>query len=150
MSTILCAQGKKFSPLDFRGKYMAVKEKQMKQKLTDAEWKVMTVLWEQSPRTMMEITNALKEETGWSKHTVMSFLKRMEEKGALHFTDGGKAKLYYPDWEREAAQMQETEEFLNKMFHGKIGLMLHAMVQQNALSEQEIDELNRILNEAEK
>lgn len=129
---------------------MPVKEKQMKQKLTDAEWKVMTVLWEQSPRTMMEITNALKEETGWSKHTVMSFLKRMEEKGALHFTDGGKAKLYYPDWEREAAQMQETEEFLNKMFHGKIGLMLHAMVQQNALSEQEIDELNRILNEAEK
>lgn len=146
---IVKTQGGQLSTI-FRGKFMTIKEKQMKQKLTDAEWKVMAVLWEQSPRTMMEITNALKEETGWSKHTVMSFLKRMEEKGALHFTDGGKAKLYYPDWEREAAQMQETEEFLNKMFHGKIGLMLHAMVQQNALSEQEIDELNRILNEAEK
>lgn len=122
----------------------------MKQKLTDAEWKVMTVLWEQSPRTMMEITNALKEETGWTKYTVMSFLKRMEEKGALHFADGGKAKLYYPDWKKEDAEIQETEEFLNKVFHGKIGLMINAMVQQNALSEQEIDELNRILNEGEK
>ena len=52
-----------------------------KVKLTDAEWKVMTILWDSSPRTMMEITNALKEETGWTKYTVMSFLKRMEEKG---------------------------------------------------------------------
>lgn len=121
----------------------------MKQKLTDAEWKVMTVLWEQSPRTMMEITNILKEETGWTKYTVMSFLKRMEEKGALHFEDGGRAKLYYPDWKKEEAEIQETEDFLNKVFHGKIGLMLNAMVQQKALSEQEIEELNRILNEKE-
>lgn len=122
----------------------------MKQKLTDAEWKVMTVLWEQSPRTMMEITNALKEETGWTKYTVMSFLKRMEEKGAIHFTEGEKAKLYYPNWRKEDAEIQEAEDFLNKVFNGKIGLMLNAMVQQNALSEQEIEELNRILNEGEK
>ena len=116
-------------------------------KLTDAEWKVMTVLWEQSPRTMMEITNALKEETGWTKYTVMSFLKRMEEKGALHYEEGQKAKLYYPDLKREEASLQETEEFLNKVFHGKIGLMLNAMVQQKALSKQEISELYKILEE---
>lgn len=116
-------------------------------KLTDAEWKVMTVLWEGAPRTMMEITNELKAETGWTKYTVMSFLKRMEEKGALHFEEGQKAKLYYPDLKREDASIQETEEFLNKVFHGKIGLMLNAMVQQKALSKQEIDELYEILGE---
>lgn len=116
-------------------------------KLTDAEWKVMEVLWEQSPRTMMEITNALKEDTGWTKYTVMSFLKRMEEKGALHFEEGERAKLYYPDLKQEDASIQETEEFLNKVFHGKIGLMLNAMVQQKALSKQEINELYEILGE---
>lgn len=116
-------------------------------KLSDAEWKIMEVLWEQSPRTMMEITNALKEETGWTKHTVMSFLKRIEEKGALHYEEGEKAKLYYPDLKKEDASLQETEEFLNKVFHGKIGLMLNAMVQQKALSKTEIDELYQILQE---
>lgn len=116
-------------------------------KLSDAEWKIMEVLWEQSPRTMMEITNALKEETGWTKHTVMSFLKRIEEKGALHYEEGEKAKLYYPDLKKEDASLQETEEFLNKVFHGKIGLMLNAMVQQKALSKEEIDELYQILQE---
>lgn len=116
-------------------------------KLSDAEWKIMEVLWEQAPRTMMEITNALKEETGWTKHTVMSFLKRIEEKGALHYEEGEKAKLYYPDLKKEDASLQETEEFLNKVFHGKIGLMLNAMVQQKALSKTEIDELYQILQE---
>ncbi len=116
-------------------------------KLSDAEWRVMEVLWEKSPRTMMEITNTLKEETGWTKYTVMSFLKRMEEKGALHFEEGEKAKLYYPDLKQEDASIQETEKFLNKVFHGKIGLMLNAMVQHKALSEQEIDELYEILEE---
>lgn len=119
----------------------------MKSKLTDAEWKVMTVLWEHAPRTMMEITNALKEETGWTKYTVMSFLKRMEEKGAVHFEEGGRAKLYFPDWKREEAAIQETKDFLDKVFHGKAGLMINAMVQQKALSKQEIEELYEILED---
>lgn len=117
----------------------------MRVKLTDAEWKVMCVLWEQSPRTMMEITNALKEETGWSKYTVMSFLKRMEEKGAIHYEEGRKAKLYYSDLKQEDTCVQEVEEFLSKVFQGRIGLMVNAMVQRNALSREELDELYDIL-----
>ena len=86
--------------------------------LSDAEWKIMNVLWEQAPRTMMQITNALKAETGWTKHTVMSFLKRMEEKDALHYEEGEKAKLYYPDLKREEAALQETEDFLDSSGDG--------------------------------
>lgn len=121
----------------------------MQKKLTDAEWKVMEILWESAPRTMMEITNALKEETGWTKYTVMSFLKRMEEKGALHFEEGEKAKLYYPDWKREQAVVQELEDFLNKVFKGRIGLMVNTMVQQNAITEEDLKELQAILERKE-
>ena len=110
----------------------------MQKKLTDAEWKVMEILWESSPRTMMEITNALKEETGWTKYTVMSFLKRMEEKGALYFEEG-----------QEQAVVQESEDFLNKVFKGRIGLMVNAMVQQNAITEEDLKELQEILERKE-
>ena len=48
-------------------------------KLSEAEWKVMTLLWQEAPQTMMQLTNHFKETTGWSKHTVMTFLRRMEE-----------------------------------------------------------------------
>ena len=118
-------------------------------RLSEAEWKVMCLLWAKAPQTMMQITNYFKESTGWTKHTVMSFLKRMEEKGAIHYEEGDRAKLYYPDVKKEEAVMQETEEFLEKVFDGRMGLMLNTMVERKALSRSEIDELYEILRKAE-
>lgn len=118
-------------------------------KLSESEWKVMSLLWDEAPRTIMQITNFFKESTGWTKHTVMTFLRRMEEKGAVHFEEGERAKLYYPDIEKTDAVIQETEEFLDKVFGGRMGLMLNTMVEKKALSKEEIEELYEILKRAE-
>lgn len=118
-------------------------------KLSESEWKVISLLWESAPRTMMQITNHFKETTGWTKHTVMTFLRRMEEKGAVHYEEGERAKLYYPDIEKDEAAIQETEEFLDKVFGGRMGLMLNTMVEKKALSKEEIAELYEILRKAE-
>ena len=118
-------------------------------KLSEAEWKVISALWEEAPQTIMQLTHYLYDATGWTKHTVMTFLRRMEEKGAVHYEEGPKAKLYYPDIRREDAVLQETEDFLEKVFQGKFGLMLNTMVEQKALSGEEIAELYEILQKAE-
>ena len=120
-----------------------------KVKLSEAEWKVMNLLWEEAPQTMMQITNHFKESTGWTKHTVMTFLRRMEEKSAIHYKEGGRAKLYYPDIDKDEAVIQETEDFLHKVFDGRMGLMLNTMVEKKALSKSEIEELYEILKKAE-
>ena len=118
-------------------------------KLSEAEWKVMNLLWQAAPQTMMQITNHFKETTRWTKHTVMTFLRRMEEKGAVRHEEGGRAKLYYPNIGQEEAVLQETEEFLDKVFGGRIGLMLNTMVEKKALSKEEISEMYEILRRAE-
>lgn len=118
-------------------------------RLSEAEWKVMNLLWQESPQTMMQLTGHFRETTGWTKHTVMTFLRRMEEKGAIHHEEGQRAKLYYPDVGREEAVLQETEEFLEKVFDGRMGLMLNTMVERKALSKEEIAELYEILRRAE-
>lgn len=118
-------------------------------RLSEAEWKVMSLLWQQSPQTMMQLTNHFKETTGWTKHTVMTFLRRMEEKKAIHYEEGERAKLYYPDIGRDEAVLQETEEFLEKVFDGRMGLMLNTMVEKKALSKEEIAEMYEILRRAE-
>ena len=118
-------------------------------KLSEAEWKVMNYLWEEAPRTIMQITNHFKETTGWTKHTVMTFLRRMEEKGAVHYEEGERAKHFYPDIEKTEAAFQETEEFLDKVFNGRLGLMLNTMVERKSLSGEEITELYEILKRAE-
>lgn len=109
----------------------------------------MSLLWEEAPQTMMQVTSHFKETTGWTKHTVMTFLKRMEEKGAIYYEEGGRAKLYYPKIDRREAVLQETEGFLDKVFDGRMGLMLNTMVEQQALSREEIAELYEILRRAE-
>ena len=106
-------------------------------------------LWEEAPQTIMQMTRRFQETTGWTKHTIMTFLRRMEDKGAVRYEAGERAKLYYPQIERQEAALQETEDFLERVFEGRMGLMLNTMVEQKALSGKEISELYEILKQAE-
>ena len=120
----------------------------MKINLTDAEWKLMTPLWEQTPRTIMELTAAVREETGWSKNTVITMLSRLEAKGAVRHEEGERAKQYYPLIQREEAARAETETFLSKVYGGSLGLMMSAMVDSHSLTEEDIAQLSAILDKA--
>ena len=120
----------------------------MKINLTDAEWKLMTPLWDLAPRTIMELTAAVREETGWSKNTVITMLSRLEAKGAVRHEEGHRAKLYYPVTDREDAARTETESFLDKVYGGSLGLMMSAMVDSHSLTEEDIAQLSAILDKA--
>jgi BlaI family penicillinase repressor len=116
--------------------------------LTEAEAKIIALLWEESPLTMMQITRKLKDATGWTKHTVINILKRMLIKGTIRMEDLKPAKLYYPLVEKESVEREETQTFLDKVYGGNPVLLLSAMVDGGKLQEQEIDELLAILNKA--
>lgn len=120
----------------------------MKINLSDSEWKLMNHLWNCSPMTIMELTADLSEDTGWTKNTVITMLSRLETKGAVGHEEGGRAKHYYPSILREDAAMEETRNFLGKVFGGNLGLMMHAMVESKALTEADIAELSAILEKA--
>ena len=108
----------------------------------------MNRLWEQSPRTITELTAAVREETGWSKNTVITMLSRLEAKGAVTHDEGGRAKRYAPLLRREDAARAETENFLSKVYGGSLGLMMSAMAQSKSLTEEDIAELSAILERA--
>lgn len=115
--------------------------------LSDGEWKIMNRLWERES-TITELKNILQQETGWDKHIVITMLSRMEKKGAVSHRDGGRAKVFYPLVSREEVSMQETRGFLQKVYRGSLGMMVNAMVEDQALSEEEIQELYDILGQA--
>lgn len=120
----------------------------MKVNLSDSEWKLMNCLWEQAPVTITELTADLRKETGWTKNTVITMLSRLEGKGAVRHEEGERAKRYYPSVCREEAARTETESFLGKVYGGSLGLMMSAMVESRALSEEDIAELSAILKKA--
>ena len=113
--------------------------------LSDNEWKLMGRLWERSPRTITELTADLREETGWSKNTIITMLSRLDAKGAVRHEEGARAKAYYPAVDRETAARAETESFLGKVYGGSLGLLVSAMVESRALTEEDLAELSAIL-----
>lgn len=118
--------------------------------LSDGEWKIMNSLWESGESTITELTASLENETGWDKHIIITMLGRMEKKEAVAHRQGGRAKVFYPLVSREEVSMQETRGFLEKVYRGSLGMMVNAMVADQALSEQEIQELYDILEQARK
>ena len=120
----------------------------MKTELSDGEWTLMKALWEGAPMTITQLTGALKETTGWSKHTIISMLSRLEAKGAVAYRENGRAKEYYPCLQKNDASRTETRRFLDKVYGGSLGVMVHAMVDSKALTQEDILELSAILEQA--
>ena len=118
----------------------------MKVHLSDGEWKLMNKLWDASPRTITELTAALREETGWSKNTVITMLSRLDAKKAVYYEEGLRAKQYYPAVSREEAIREESESVLEKV--GSVGLLMSAMVESRKLTESDLAELSAILERA--
>ena len=120
----------------------------MKTELSDGEWTLMKALWEDAPMTITQLTAAMKDTTGWSKHTIISMLARMEAKGAVRYQSNGRAKLYSPGLQREDAVRRETSHFMDKVFDGRMGVMLNAMMDSRPLTQADLDELSAILEKA--
>ena len=111
--------------------------------VTEAVWKIMEVLWDHAPRTMTEITAVLSPTTGWTRHTVITLLKRMVEKGTISVDDSDRAKKYTPLVTREEASTEETHKFLSHIFKGKASLLVNQLVDSGDLT---ADDLQQILD----
>lgn len=116
--------------------------------LNHSEWLVMECLW-QRPHTLMELVASLGKTVGWSKSTVATMVRRMEEKGLLFYEEQGRTKIFCPSVSRESVTTRETKNLLQRAYHGSVGLLVSAMAKSDGLSKADIDELYAILKEAE-
>ena len=117
--------------------------------LTDAEWSVMECLWEQSPRTGREVTQYLSERSRWNRSTTLTLLSRLEAKGAVEGNSAGSKKTFSAILKREDAAMHETEDFLSRVYHGSLSMMVSSLTKKQALSQSEIDQLYAMLKDLE-
>ena len=67
---------------------------------------------------MPEITKALEPTTGWTRHTIITLLKRMELKDTVTVDDTGTVKMYSPKITRKQATTEQTKKFLSRVFSG--------------------------------
>lgn len=117
---------------------------------TPTEWKLMECLWKRGTVTGREAVEELQKTALWSRSTTLTMLRRMTEKGFIACSEGKDGvKLYSSLVERGDAARRETESFLDRVYHGSVSMMVSAMTEKQALSQEEIDELYAILRRAE-
>lgn len=115
--------------------------------ITKSEQKILNLLWEEGSLSTMQIVEKLEAETGWSKHAVISFLKKMEGKGLVRYEEKGRAKYYIALPEKETVAREERTSFLQNFYSGRLGLMVNAMVEDSSLSREDIQDLRKLLDD---
>lgn len=114
----------------------------MPTKLTDAELKVMDVLWEEGELSAVELAKVMNARVGWARNTTYTVAKKLVEKGAVK---RGDPFICQAAVSRESVQREEAAELIDKLFDGSAELFLSAYVSGKKLSSDEIDGLRRIV-----
>lgn len=118
--------------------------------ISDAESRVMDVLWQRAPQTSEDIVAALLEPTGWHEKTIRTLLNRLLGKGAVSAQKDGRRYLYSPLLRREEWQQQESRSLLDRVFGGKMAPLLAHFSQHEKLSTKEVAELRKLIDTIEK
>lgn len=116
-------------------------------KISAAEWEVLNILWGRGSATAPEIYDALALQTGWHQKTVNTFLTRLAGKGILTVRKEGKSNRYTAKFTREQCVRRESESFLQRVFRGASGPLLTHFCEQADLSEEEIADLQKLLQQ---
>jgi BlaI family penicillinase repressor len=116
-------------------------------RISESEWLVMRVLWRRSPRTANEVVEELASASNWRPKTVKTLLNRLVGKKALGFTREGRAYLYYPIVAEAECAKAESLSFLKRVYSGALAPMIANLLDEEALSDDEIVELRRMLDE---
>ena len=116
--------------------------------VTQSEWPIMELLWD-GPKTLMELVNALTVQIGWSKSTIVTMVRRLDDKGLITFHTEGRTKIFRPVVTRDEVAAHETTSLLRRAYNGSVSMLVSAMAHRNDLTKADIDELYAILKEAE-
>ncbi len=115
----------------------------MKDKLFDSEAKVMEIIWEKSPISAKEISLIATDTIGWNKNTTYTVIKKLDSKGFIRREDPG--FICTPIVSKNEVQKNETNNLLKKMFGGSRKALFSALIEDEPLSKEEIDELRRLI-----
>lgn len=113
--------------------------------ISEAEFEVMKIVWKHAPINTNEITEKLLQTTSWNPKTIQTLIKRLVTKGALTYEKQGRVFVYTPLVKENEYIGQESSSFLKRFYNGDITAMLSAFLENDRLSEMEIERLRSLL-----
>ncbi|MEP1741831.1 MAG: BlaI/MecI/CopY family transcriptional regulator [Kangiellaceae bacterium] len=117
--------------------------------ISDSEKNIMDVLWNESPQTAKSIINNLDKSLEWQDKTVKTLINRLLKKQAIGYEKEGRVYLYFPLLEESDYISSESENFLTKVFKGKVSNLVAAFAKRDDLSAKDVADLKTLIEELE-
>ena len=111
--------------------------------LGDRELDVMGVLWDLGSGTVAEVREKLPADLAYT--TVLTILRNLEAKDFVTHTAEGKAHRYVPMVARKTARRSELARVMDKLFHGSPEQLIAQLVEDEALSADDLKRLRALL-----
>lgn len=115
--------------------------------ISEAEFEVMKIVWKYAPINTNEVTEKLTQTTNWSPKTIQTMLKRLVSKKALTYEKQSRVFVYTPLVKEEEYIRQESNSFLKRYYDGNIASMLASYLEDDKLSDTEINTLRHLLSD---
>ena len=109
--------------------------------LTDAEHRIMEIVWQKGAATVADVADALAGEDGTAYTTILTMMRILRDKGYLTCRKSGRAHIYTPKVDRDTAARKAVRQLLSKFFAGSPGELVLSFLREEEISPQELDEL---------
>lgn len=111
-------------------------------KIHEGEYRFCLILWEREPVTAVELVKLCQQRLGWKRTTTYTVIKRLGEKGVLKNDNSTITALVSKD----EVQAYEIDALVEKTFEGSLPAFVAAFTRRQTLSEQELDEVQRMID----
>lgn len=115
--------------------------------LTEAELRLMNVLWEKGPATVHEVLQALPEKPPLAYNSVLTTIRILEKKGYVKHVKAGRAHVYVPRVGREDAGRSEVRHLLSRFFNDSRELLVLNLLDEKSIDAAELKRLRQLLAE---
>ena len=121
---------------------------QSRPELTEAEWAIMKVVWDNEPCAAGTVQEALVKSRDWAYSTVKTTMDRMAGKGLLEITKIRNLQLFSSTVTQDDAKKGEFRKMLKRAFDGALTPMMQFLIEEEGLSKNELTQLRKIVNKA--
>ncbi len=115
--------------------------------LTDAELRLIEVLWEKAEGTVSEVVEALPKSVPLAYSTVLTTLRILENKGYLTHRQEGRAFVYRPVIGRDQARQSAVSHLVRRFFDGSRDQLMLRLLEDKGIDARELKRLRRLIEE---
>ena len=124
---------------------MGSPKSRQRRELSESEWAVMKVVWDEGPMAMGDVYDRLAGPHDWAYSTVKTLVRRMVAKGWLDAKRVGNSFLYRAAVPKGKAVRSAVEEFSDRVLDGLLSPFVAYYAEQKELSPEDLDQLDEIL-----